>query len=241
VRIATGDARDACGLEAGGPRRNTRAGGSWWGVVVPCWPPHRRFVVRSCSARAASPLLRRAPAGVYVATCEARPACDARRTASSFVRFLPPLLTPHGGAASPPSFTRAGAAGEDTPHCATRDARRAPRAGPVTVALRPLVPWVSRFLLLPVTLGLALSYICMCAMRRPRLARELNFARSAQKKQKVKYFFQEKRTSAIHPLLAPSTVRPLARDPRVLFGRPFPLDFGLDGRLLLARRGRVYV
>lgn len=137
-----------------------------------------------------------------MATCEARPACDARRTASSFVRFLPPLLTPHGGAASPPSFTRAGAAGEarDTPHCATRDARRAPRAGPVTVALRPLVPWVSRFLLLPVTLGLALSYICMCAMRRPRLARELNFARSAQKKQKVKYFFQEKRTSAIHPL-----------------------------------------
>ena len=106
VRIATGDARDACGPEAGGPRRNTRAGGSWWGVVVPCWPPHRRFVVRSCSARAASPLLRRAPAGVYVATCEARPACDARRTASSFVRFLPPLLTPHGGAASPPSFTR---------------------------------------------------------------------------------------------------------------------------------------
>lgn len=88
VRIATGDARDACGPEAGGPRRNTRAGGSWWGVVVPCWPPHRRFVVRSCSARAASPLLRRAPAGVYVATCEARPACDARRTASSFVRFL---------------------------------------------------------------------------------------------------------------------------------------------------------
>ena len=66
-----------------------------------------------------------------------------------------------------------------------RTARRA-RAGPVTVALRPLVPWVSRFLLLPVTLGLALSYICMCAMRPPRLARELNFARSAQKKQKIK-------------------------------------------------------
>ena len=40
---------------------------------------------------------------------------------------------------------------------------------------------------------------------------------------------------------APSTVRPLARDPRVLIGLPFPLGFGLDGRLLLARRGRVYV
>ena len=41
--------------------------------------------------------------------------------------------------------------------------------------------------------------------------------------------------------LAPSTVRPLARDLRVLIGWPFPLGFGLDGRLLLARRGRVYV
>ena len=40
---------------------------------------------------------------------------------------------------------------------------------------------------------------------------------------------------------APSTVRPLARDLRVLIGWPFPLGFGLDGRLLLARRGRVYV
>ena len=40
---------------------------------------------------------------------------------------------------------------------------------------------------------------------------------------------------------APSTGRPLARDPRVLIGWPFPLGFGLDGRLLLARRGRVYV
>ena len=40
---------------------------------------------------------------------------------------------------------------------------------------------------------------------------------------------------------APSAVRPLARDPRVLVGWPFPLGFGLDGRLLLARRGRVYV
>ena len=39
----------------------------------------------------------------------------------------------------------------------------------------------------------------------------------------------------------PSTVRPLARDLRVLVGWPFPLGFGLDGRLLLARRGRVYV
>ena len=40
---------------------------------------------------------------------------------------------------------------------------------------------------------------------------------------------------------APSTVRPLARDPRVLIGWPFPLGFGLGGRLLLALRGRVYV
>ena len=36
-------------------------------------------------------------------------------------------------------------------------------------------------------------------------------------------------------------MRPLARDLRVLIGWPFPLGFGLDGRLLLARRGRVYV
>ena len=41
------------------------------------------------------------------------------------------------------------------------------------------------------------------------------------------------------PQAPPSTVRPLARDPRVLIGWPFPLGFGLDGRLLLARRGRV--
>ena len=40
---------------------------------------------------------------------------------------------------------------------------------------------------------------------------------------------------------APSTVRPLARDLRVLIGWPFPLGLGLDGRLLLARRGRVCV
>ena len=44
---------------------------------------------------------------------------------------------------------------------------------------------------------------------------------------------------------APSTVRPrvrpLARDPRILVGWPFPLGFGLDGRFLLARRARVYV
>ena len=40
---------------------------------------------------------------------------------------------------------------------------------------------------------------------------------------------------------APSTARPLARDLRVLIGWPFPLGFGLDGRLLLARRWRVYV
>ena len=39
----------------------------------------------------------------------------------------------------------------------------------------------------------------------------------------------------------PRTVRPLARDPQVLIGWPLPLGFGLDGRLLLARRGRVYV
>ena len=41
---------------------------------------------------------------------------------------------------------------------------------------------------------------------------------------------------------APFTVCPLARDLRVLVSWPFPfLGFGLDGRLLLARRGRVYV
>ena len=39
----------------------------------------------------------------------------------------------------------------------------------------------------------------------------------------------------------PPTVRPFARDLRVLIGWPFPLGLGLDGRLLLARRGRVYV
>ena len=40
---------------------------------------------------------------------------------------------------------------------------------------------------------------------------------------------------------ATSTARPSTRAPRVLFGCPLPLGFGLDGRLLLARRGRVYV
>ena len=45
----------------------------------------------------------------------------------------------------------------------------------------------------------------------------------------------------VMPGQAPSTVRPLAMDLRVLIGWPFPLGFGLDGRLLLARRGRVYV
>ena len=38
-------------------------------------------------------------------------------------------------------------------------------------------------------------------------------------------------------LVAPYTVRSLARGPRVLIGWPLSLDFGLDGRLLLARRG----
>ena len=33
----------------------------------------------------------------------------------------------------------------------------------------------------------------------------------------------------------------MARDPRVLIGWPSPLGFGLGGRLLLERRGRVYV
>ena len=36
-------------------------------------------------------------------------------------------------------------------------------------------------------------------------------------------------------------MRPLARDLWVLIGWPLPLGFGLGGRLLLARRGRVYV
>ena len=49
------------------------------------------------------------------------------------------------------------------------------------------------------------------------------------------------RARVLTPRTAPSTVRPLARDLRVLIGWPFPLGFGLDGRLLLARRGRVYV
>ena len=40
----------------------------------------------------------------------------------------------------------------------------------------------------------------------------------------------------------PSTAHPLARDPRrALIGWPLPLGFGLDGRFLLARRGRIYV
>ena len=38
-----------------------------------------------------------------------------------------------------------------------------------------------------------------------------------------------------------TTMRPLARGPRVLVGWPLPLGFGLGGCLLLARRGRVYV
>ena len=48
------------------------------------------------------------------------------------------------------------------------------------------------------------------------------------------------RTAAFRPRF-PGTVRPLARDLLVLIGWPFPLGFDLDGRLLLARRGRVYV
>ena len=39
----------------------------------------------------------------------------------------------------------------------------------------------------------------------------------------------------------PSTVRPLARETRVLIGWPLPLGLGLGGCLLLARRGRVCV
>ena len=42
-------------------------------------------------------------------------------------------------------------------------------------------------------------------------------------------------------LVAPSTVRPLTRGPWVLIGWPLPLGFGLNGCLLLARRGRVCV
>ena len=40
---------------------------------------------------------------------------------------------------------------------------------------------------------------------------------------------------------SPCAVRPLARGPRVLIDLPLPLGYGLDGRLLLARRGRVCV
>jgi hypothetical protein len=53
---------------------------------------------------------------------------------------------------------------------------------------------------------------------------------------------KEKRRHEDTKRRAPSTVRPLARDvPRVLVGWPLPLGFGLDGRLLLARRGWVSV
>ena len=45
----------------------------------------------------------------------------------------------------------------------------------------------------------------------------------------------------MHPPPCTRLQRPLARDPRVLAGWPFPLGFGLGERLLLARRGRVYV
>ena len=46
-----------------------------------------------------------------------------------------------------------------------------------------------------------------------------------------------------HRHYEPSTTRPLARGPRVLAGhfRSLPLGSGLDGRLLLERRGRVCV
>ena len=57
----------------------------------------------------------------------------------------------------------------------------------------------------------------------------------------LRYPLKRPDSGAILMPAAPSTVRPLARDLRVLIGWPFPLGFGLDGRLLLARRGRVYV
>ena len=43
------------------------------------------------------------------------------------------------------------------------------------------------------------------------------------------------------PLQPTTTARPLTRGPRVLIGRPLPLAFGLDKRLLLKRRGKVCV
>ena len=55
---------------------------------------------------------------------------------------------------------------------------------------------------------------------------------------------ENKRNPAMRGLVvwcAPTTVRPLARDPRVLIGWLLPLSWGLGGCLLLARRGRVYV
>ena len=57
------------------------------------------------------------------------------------------------------------------------------------------------------------------------------------------FFWYQRKPQFRHfpQFLAPSTVRPLARAPRVLVGWPLPLGFGLDGRLLLARRGRDYV
>ena len=43
------------------------------------------------------------------------------------------------------------------------------------------------------------------------------------------------------PFSEPSTVRPFARDPRVLIGWQCPLGLDLAGRSLLDRRGRVCV
>ena len=55
------------------------------------------------------------------------------------------------------------------------------------------------------------------------------------------WIFEKKAAAAPYVAVVPSTVRSLARGPRVLIGWPLPLGLGLDGRLLLARRGRVYV
>ena len=76
--------------------------------------------------------------------------------------------------------------------------------------------------------------------RRKKTHKKIALTREKRKTKQNK----TKKTKKKHkntPKIAPSTVRPLARDPRVLVGWPLPLGFSLDGRLLLARRGRVCV
>ena len=65
-----------------------------------------------------------------------------------------------------------------------------------------------------------------------RTANERTVERSHRRRRRAA-LVQIKKTLDLKKKTAPSTVRSLARDPRVLISWPLPLGFGLGGRLLL--------